>query len=123
MIPRRAQEEAEVTEKRPEALAEARASGDFGQKIAATIARNRLGRVEAPELELRRLGARGRFGSTGALRLPAHDALRRARLRRALSPHPGSRSRSPMMAARPGTRRYRSASATARRPSTTRPSR
>ena len=38
MIPRRAQEEAEVTEKRLEALAEARASGDFGQKIAATIA-------------------------------------------------------------------------------------
>ena len=33
-----AQEEAEVTEKRLEALAEARANGDFGQKIAATTA-------------------------------------------------------------------------------------
>jgi hypothetical protein len=33
-----AQEEAEVTEKRLEALAEARANGDFGQKVAATTA-------------------------------------------------------------------------------------
>jgi hypothetical protein len=32
------QEEAEVTEKRLEALAEARANGDFGQKVAATTA-------------------------------------------------------------------------------------
>ncbi len=33
-----AQEEAEITEKRLEALAQARANGDFGQKIAATTA-------------------------------------------------------------------------------------
>ena len=33
-----AQEESEVTEKRLEALAEAKANGEFGQKVAATTA-------------------------------------------------------------------------------------
>jgi hypothetical protein len=81
------QEEAEVTEKRLEALAEARASGDFGQKVAATTApANRLGRVEAPKLELRRLGACGRDRPEGALDLSPHHALRGTGLRRPL-PH------------------------------------
>jgi hypothetical protein len=81
-----AQEEAEVKEKRLEALAEAKAGQVRPEDRRDDCAGPRLGRLAGPELELRRLGARGRDRPEGALHLPPHDPLRGVRLRRAL-PH------------------------------------
>ena len=107
-----AQEEAEVTEKRLEALAEARANGDFGQKIAATTApaTGWVGsRVMSSNFDDWEPAVADR--PEGAVHLLPHHALRRRGTAGCTARRPGSRSRSPRTAARPGAPRCRSASA------------